>query len=41
MDFVRRLNSTVTVLNEGKVLAEGTIDEMEENEEVMEAYLGR
>jgi urea transport system ATP-binding protein len=41
MDFVRRLNSTVTVLNEGKVLAEGTIDEMEQNEEVMEAYLGR
>ena len=41
MDFVRRLNSTVTVLNEGKVLAEGTIDEMEEHEEVMEAYLGR
>lgn len=41
MDFVRRLGKTVTVLNEGKVLAEGMIDEMESNEEVMEAYLGR
>ena len=41
MDFVRRLSKTVTVLNEGKVLAEGMIDEMESNEEVMEAYLGR
>ena len=41
MDFVRRLGKTVTVLNEGQVLAEGMIDEMEKNEEVMEAYLGR
>jgi len=41
MDFVRRLGKTVTVLNEGKVLAEGMIDEMERNEKVMEAYLGR
>lgn len=41
MDFVRRLGKTVTVLNEGKVLAEGMIDEMERNEEVLEAYLGR
>ena len=41
MDFVRRLGKTVTVLNEGKVLAEGMIDEMEKNEKVMEAYLGR
>ena len=41
MDFVRRLGKNVTVLNEGQVLAEGMIDEMEKNEEVMEAYLGR
>ena len=41
MDFVRRLGQKVTVLNEGKVLAEGDLDEMESNEEVMEAYLGR
>ena len=41
MEFVRRLDSTVTVLNEGKVLAEGSMAEMERNEEVVEAYLGR
>jgi len=41
MDFVRRLGQKVTVLNEGKVLAEGSLEEMERNEEVMEAYLGR
>ncbi|MDA0723812.1 MAG: urea ABC transporter ATP-binding protein UrtD [Verrucomicrobia bacterium] len=41
MDFVRRLDSTVTVLNEGKVLAEGPLEEVEQNELVREAYLGR
>ena len=41
MDFVRRLGQKVTVLNEGCVLAEGSLEEMEMNEEVMEAYLGR
>ena len=41
MDFVRRLGQKVTVLNEGRVLAEGSLEEMETNEGVMEAYLGR
>ena len=41
MEFVRRLNSRVTVLNEGKVLAEGTLDEVSHNADVIEAYLGR
>lgn len=41
MDFVRRLNSRVTVLNEGQVLADGTLDEVQANPEVIEAYLGR
>lgn len=41
MEFVRRLNSRVTVLNEGKVLAEGPLDEVSRNEDVIEAYLGR
>ena len=41
MDFVRRLASRVTVLNEGKVLAEGTMDEVQSNPQVREAYLGR
>jgi urea transport system ATP-binding protein len=41
MDFVRRLNSFVTALNEGKIMAEGPLDEIQENEAVIEAYLGR
>jgi urea transport system ATP-binding protein len=41
MDFVRRLDSFVTVLNEGLVMAEGTLTELQANEEVIEAYLGR
>jgi urea transport system ATP-binding protein len=41
MEFVRRLNSRVTVLNEGKVLADGTLDEVQANPDVIEAYLGR
>lgn len=41
MDFVRRLASRVTVLNEGQVLAEGSMDEVQANAEVREAYLGR
>ncbi|HTW95434.1 MAG TPA: urea ABC transporter ATP-binding protein UrtD [Tepidisphaeraceae bacterium] len=41
MEFVRRLNSHVTVLNEGKVLADGSLDEVQRNPEVIEAYLGR
>lgn len=41
MDFVRRLNSRVTVLNEGQVLAEGAMDEVQKHPDVIEAYLGR
>jgi urea transport system ATP-binding protein len=41
MEFVRRLASRITVLNEGKVLAEGSLDEVQANAEVIEAYLGR
>ena len=41
MDFVRRLNSRVTVLNEGRVMAEGSLDEVKSNPDVIEAYLGR
>jgi urea transport system ATP-binding protein len=41
MDFVRQLGSKVTVLNEGRILAEGDINELTANEEVIEAYLGR
>jgi urea transport system ATP-binding protein len=41
MEFVRRLNARVTVLNEGKVLAEGSMQEVQTNPDVIEAYLGR
>ena len=41
MDFVRRLNCRVTVLHEGSVLAEGSIDHVTQNKDVIEVYLGR
>jgi urea transport system ATP-binding protein len=41
MEFVRLLAAPVTVLNEGKVMARGTIDEVQADPRVVEAYLGR
>jgi urea transport system ATP-binding protein len=41
MAFVRELGVKVTVLHEGSVLAEGSIDQVSENERVIEVYLGR
>ncbi|MEO2010723.1 MAG: urea ABC transporter permease subunit UrtC [Pirellulaceae bacterium] len=41
MEFVRLLNAPVTVLNEGKVMAQGSLEELQSNPEVIEAYLGR
>ena len=41
MAFVRELGVKVTVLHEGTVLAEGSIDQVSENERVIEVYLGR
>jgi len=41
MDFVRRLNCKVTVLHEGAVLAEGSLDHVTQNAQVVEVYLGR
>ena len=41
MDFVRRLNCKVTVLHEGTVLAEGSLDHVTRNPQVIEVYLGR
>jgi len=40
MDSLFELVSRVTVLQEGKVLVEGTPDEIKGNEKVQEAYLG-
>lgn len=41
MDFVRRLNCRVTVLHEGAVLAEGSLDHVTKNKDVIDVYLGR
>ena len=41
MDFVKSLNSRVTVLHEGSVLAEGSLETVQNNERVIEVYLGR
>ncbi len=41
MDFVRRLDCRVTVLHEGAVLAEGSLDFVTQNPQVIEVYLGR
>jgi urea transport system ATP-binding protein len=41
MDFVRRFASSVTVMHEGKILTEGSIEEVQANAEVQEVYLGR
>ena len=41
MDFISRLCDPVVVMAEGGVLAQGTATEVRNNEEVIEAYLGR
>ena len=41
MDFIGRLCDPVICMAEGKVLAEGTVDEVKNDERVIEAYLGR
>lgn len=40
MDFVRSIASTVTVLHQGSVLAEGSMEAVQSNAEVIEVYLG-
>ena len=41
MAFVRRLDCKVTVLHEGAVLAEGSLDHVTANQTVIDVYLGR
>lgn len=41
MDFVRRIGEVITVLHQGCVLAEGSAADIEANQDVKEAYLGR
>ena len=41
MSFIRAISEKVTVLCDGSVLAEGTLDEVQADERVIEVYLGR
>ena len=40
MDVVMTVSDKVVVINSGKLLVEGTPDEITSNEEVINAYLG-
>jgi urea transport system ATP-binding protein len=41
MEFIRRLNCKVTVLHQGSMLAEGSLDHVTQNQDVIDVYLGR
>ena len=41
MEFVKSLECRVTVLHEGGVLAEGSLDYVSQNDKVIDVYLGR
>jgi urea transport system ATP-binding protein len=41
MEFVKSLDSKVTVLHEGSVLAEGSLETVQRDQRVIEVYLGR
>ena len=41
MEFVRALDCRVTVLHEGAMLAEGSLETVQRDERVIEVYLGR
>ncbi|HEY6073340.1 MAG TPA: ATP-binding cassette domain-containing protein [Anaerolineales bacterium] len=41
MSFVRALNARVTVFHQGRIFAEGSVEELRHNEAVMDIYLGR
>lgn len=41
MKFAKHVSDSVTVFHEGRILAEGTMDQVQENQEVIDVYLGR
>jgi urea transport system ATP-binding protein len=41
MEFIRQISSKVTVLHEGSVLAAGTLAQVQNDDRVIEVYLGR
>ncbi|WP_374316943.1 urea ABC transporter ATP-binding protein UrtD [Aquabacterium sp.] len=40
MDFVKQIASKVTVMHQGKILAEGSMDDVQSNPQVIDVYLG-
>ena len=40
MEFVKSIAHKVTVLHQGKILAEGSMENVQNNEKVIEVYLG-
>jgi urea transport system ATP-binding protein len=41
MDFIKALDTTVTVLHEGSTLTEGRLEDVQNDQRVIEVYLGR
>ena len=41
MNFVKQIAKQVTVLHQGKKFAEGSLDDILQNQEVVDIYLGR
>ena len=41
MEFIQRLNCKVTVLHQGSMLAEGSLDHVTQTQDVIDVYLGR
>jgi urea transport system ATP-binding protein len=41
MSFIKRISDVVTVLCDGRVLAQGTLDQVQADDRVIEVYLGR
>ena len=39
IDFVKQIAQTITVLNQGRILAEGSYEEITANPEVIRVYL--
>lgn len=41
MQFAKEVSDTVTVFHEGAVLDEGTMETVQQNQQVIDVYLGR